>query len=460
MIQKQQGKSGFAELGIAPKLLEAIEQRGFTTPTPIQAQAIPVACAGKDVIGIAQTGTGKTIAFGLPMIQQLARGKGRGLVLLPTRELALQVDDELQALGKHFGLRTVVVIGGESEGRQLQKIQRKPHIIVATPGRLVDFLERGKVSLSDVSVLVLDEADRMFDMGFAPQLRKIMLAVPRQRQTMLFSATMPQDIVRLAKEHMGLPVRIEIAPQGTTADRVQQELFIVPRTQKVALLAQVLGEVPGSAIVFTRTKYGAKALTRKIQQMDYKAVELHGNRTQAQRKQALEGFKNGGYRILVATDIAGRGIDVQDVALVVNYDLPMVAEDYVHRIGRTARAGKTGRAISFATPEQAKDIQAIERLTKQQLPRRQLPQGLPEAPVDARESKGEPRRYDARAPRGGRGGGFGGGRGRHGGGRPPQRPAPGGQRGSQPQQRASGGQQQGGMYMERRPRGRGPRRGR
>ncbi|MDO8425686.1 MAG: DEAD/DEAH box helicase [bacterium] len=385
----QKKEYGFANLGIAPKLLEALVKRGFTQPTPIQAQAIPIACEGKDVIGIAQTGTGKTIAFGIPMIQRLAKGKGRGLILLPTRELAVQVNQELQDTGKHFGLRSAVVIGGESEGRQLQQLRRTPHIIVATPGRLVDFLERGKVSLADVSVLVLDEADRMFDMGFAPQLKKIMLAVPRQRQTMLFSATMPPEIVRLAKEHMGWPVRIEIAPQGTTADRVQQELYIVPRTQKLSLLAQVLREVPGSAIVFSRTKYGTKSLARKIRSMDLAAAEIHGNRTQAQRQQALEGFKRGTFRILVATDIAARGIDVQDVALVLNYDLPMQAEDYVHRIGRTARAGKTGRAISFATPEQAKDVKAIERLIKQPLPRRALPQDLPTITDDERERRGE-----------------------------------------------------------------------
>ncbi|MDO8463424.1 MAG: DEAD/DEAH box helicase [bacterium] len=399
MIKNRPSNSGFEGLGIVPKLIASLTARGFKTPTPIQQQAIPIACEGKDVIGIAQTGTGKTIAFGIPMIQQLSRGKGKGLILLPTRELAIQVNEELQALGRNFGLRTAVIIGGESEGKQFSQLAKKPHILVATPGRLVDFLERGKVKLGDVSVLVLDEADRMFDMGFAPQIKKIMLAVPRQRQTMLFSATMPQNIVKLAQEHMGLPVRVEIAPQGTTADRVEQELFIVPRTQKLALLAQIFGEVPGTAIVFTRTKYGAKALARKIQRMDQSAIEIHGNRTLAQRKLAMQGFKSGKFRVLVATDIAARGIDVEDVAMVINFDLPMQAEDYVHRIGRTARAGKAGRAISFATPEQAKDVRAIERIIKRQLPRRKLPQGL--AAESGREERERPERP------------FGGGRAQH-----------------------------------------------
>ncbi|MFH1429952.1 MAG: DEAD/DEAH box helicase [Candidatus Uhrbacteria bacterium] len=395
MTPQNNKDGGFEDLGIVPKLLAGIHARGITEPTAIQRQAIPVAITGKDVIGIAQTGTGKTLAFGLPMIQQLGKVGGRGLILLPTRELALQVDEELQKTVGSIGLRTVVVIGGESEGKQLRQIQKKPHIIVATPGRLVDFLERGKVFLGDVSVLVLDEADRMFDMGFAPQLKKILLAIPRQRQTMLFSATMPQNVVRLAKEHMGWPVRIEIAPQGTTAEHVNHELFIVPRAQKLSLLAQILHERSGSVILFSRTKYGAKGIANKVRRMDCTAVEIHGNRSQPQRKEALDGFKAGKYRVLVATDIAARGIDVQDVAIVLNYDLPMTAEDYVHRIGRTARAGKSGCAISFATPEQMKDIQAIERLIRKQLPRSPLPKGLPASiPQDALPARG-PRRSAA-----------------------------------------------------------------
>jgi ATP-dependent RNA helicase RhlE len=407
MSNSPSGKEkGFEGLGIAPKLLSALQALGFKEPTPIQRQAIPVATSGKDVIGIAQTGTGKTLAFGIPMIQRLGKEKGKGLVLLPTRELAQQVEEEFQKIGKTVGLRTAVVIGGESESRQFRQLAKKPHVIVATPGRLVDFIERGKVMLSDVTVLALDEADRMFDMGFAPQLKKILLAIPRQRQTMLFSATMPRSIVNLAKEHMGLPVRIEVAPQGTAAELVDHELFIVPRSQKIALLAQVLAEHKGSFIVFTRTKYGAKAVTRRIVRMDHTAVEIHGNRSQPQRKAALEGFKKGRYRVLVATDIAARGIDVEDVEVVLNFDLPMTAEDYVHRIGRTGRAGKAGKAIAFATPEQARDVRAIERLIRKQLPIRPLPKDLPPPPAEERyvrddrpqRGRGDPRSGSPRRP--------------------------------------------------------------
>lgn len=427
----------FSDLPIARNLLAALDAVGFREPTPIQQQAIPIALEGKDVIGIAQTGTGKTLAFGIPMIQRIgqlpkptggARG-ARGLALLPTRELASQVATELLMVGGKAGLRVAVVIGGESEGKQLRDLRNNPHIIVATPGRLVDYIERGQVLLGDVAILVLDEADRMFDMGFAPQLRKILRAVPRQRQTMLFSATMPADIVQLAKEHMGWPVRVEVAPSGTAAERVEQELFIVPRAQKIALLAQVLAERSGSVILFSRTKYGARNLTRRIERMGHTAVEIHGNRSQAQRVKALEGFKRGTYRILVATDIAARGLDVKDVQLIINFDLPMTAEDYVHRIGRTARAGRGGSAVSFATPEQAKDVHAIERLIRKQLPRRPLPKDLPAEQHAATEDRPRgprpPFRGGSRRPQG-HGAPF-----RRGGDRRPSRPY-GGQSGSRP----------------------------
>ncbi|MCB2229773.1 DEAD/DEAH box helicase [bacterium] len=354
--------TGFSGLGIAPGLLDAIARLRFTEPTPIQRSSIPVGLEGKDLIAIAQTGTGKTLAFGIPMLQRLARLKGRGLVLLPTRELALQVNDALQSVGRSHGLRTAVVIGGASEGTQIRALEKKPRVIVATPGRLVDFLERHIVDLADIEILVLDEADRMLDMGFAPQLKKIMQAATAERQTMLFSATMPTEILSLARQHMKLPINIEMAPSGTAAERVVQEVFFIERQSKERLLQLLLTQYLGPVLVFTRTKYGARKLARNLRKLDHNAAEIHSDRTQPQRRDALEGFKSGKYRILVATDIAARGIDVVGIELVVNFDLPMNTQDYVHRIGRTARAGMGGRAISFATFDQRKDVKDIERL--------------------------------------------------------------------------------------------------
>jgi ATP-dependent RNA helicase RhlE len=257
MSENHHPGGGFEQLGIAPKLLAVLAKLKFTTPTPIQAQAIPIAITGKDVVGIAQTGTGKTLAFGLPMIQRLARSKGRGLVVLPTRELALQVDETMQKVGRELGLKTAVLIGGTGMGAQISALNRNPHVIVATPGRLIDHLQQRTVRLDNVNVVVLDEADRMLDMGFAPQLAKIFHAVPKERQTMLFSATMPPEIMKMAAGHMQLPVRVEVAPAGTTADRVTQELFIVHRNDKTQLLEVVLGKHKGTCLIFTRTKHGA-----------------------------------------------------------------------------------------------------------------------------------------------------------------------------------------------------------
>ncbi len=363
----------FGSLGISPNLLEVLKAANFTIPTPIQHQAIPVAIEGKDLIGIAQTGTGKTLAFALPMIQRLGREKGQGLVIVPTRELALQIDETLQKIGNRFGLRTVVLIGGAPMRNQIRALSRSPHIIVATPGRLIDHLQQKTVSLSAVSVLVFDEADRMFDMGFAPQLKQILQVVPKKRQTMLFSATMPDDIARLASNHMHLPVRVEIARSGTMARQVEQELFIVRKDEKNRLLDRLLGDYKGSVLVFSRTKYGAKRICRAIRDMGHKAAEIHSERSLSQRRAALDGFKAGQYRVLVATDIASRGIDVEDIELVINYDIPEHAEDYVHRIGRTGRAGKVGRAISFVMPDQRGKVRDIERLVRTAMSFSQLP---------------------------------------------------------------------------------------
>ncbi|MBI4281594.1 DEAD/DEAH box helicase [Candidatus Uhrbacteria bacterium] len=373
--------AGFSTLGVAPALLSALERMQHVTPTPIQAQTIPIAISGKDVVGIAQTGTGKTIAFGIPMIQRLAEVAGMGLVVLPTRELALQVDEVLRRVAERINLRTVVLIGGTSFEPQRRALMRKPHIIIATPGRLIDHLEQKTVRLDQVRIVVLDEADHMFDMGFAPQIRRIMVALPKERQTMLFSATMPPAIMQIASAHMKLPVRIEIAPSGTTSDRVTQEMFIIRKESKNRLLDKLLQQYPGTTLIFSRTKHGAKRLARTVRAMGVTAAELHSNRSLAQRREAVDGFKRGKYRVLVATDIAARGIDVVGIVLVVNYDLPDNSEDYVHRIGRTARAGAGGRAISFVTPEQRGEVYAIERLIRKSLPVSPLPELPPERPA-------------------------------------------------------------------------------
>jgi ATP-dependent RNA helicase RhlE len=360
-------QNGFYGLGIAPRLLDKTEALGYTTATPIQLKAIPIAIQGKDIIGIAQTGTGKTLAYGIPMIQHLAKKKGKGLVLAPTRELAIQIRDALRPFTQALQMKTAVLIGGESKVPQVAALRKKPRIIVATPGRLIDLLGQRCLSLSDVGVLVLDEADRMLDMGFAPQIERILRVVPRDRQTMLFSATMPTEIVSIASAHMHLPVHTEIAPSGTAAEGVSHEVFVVKKDYKGPLLERLLGQYKGPVLVFTRTKRGAWKVARTLRRAGKAAAEIHSDRSLAQRKEALNGFKSGKYRILVATDIAARGIDVHGIELVINYDLPDDPGAYVHRIGRTGRAGMEGRAISLATPDQGRDVRGIEKLIKMSL---------------------------------------------------------------------------------------------
>ena len=370
MTDTDESTQSFKDLGIVPGLLKRIEALGFVKPTPIQQKAIPIATSGEDVVGIAQTGSGKTLAFGIPVLQQIAAKKMVGLVLLPTRELAVQVQEELNKIGRTAGLRTALLIGGTNANPQKRQLAARPHIIIATPGRLIDHVEQKNISLNNVGILVLDEADRMLDMGFAPQLKKILEFIPGtdKRQTMLFSATMPDEIAKIAREYMKKPLRIEVAPPGTTAEKVDQEVFIVPRADKLALLEKLLQEYKGSVLVFSRTKHGAAKIARKIRKSGHAADEIHSNRSQPQRQRALKGFTNGKYRVLVATDIAARGIDVNNIELVINFDLPDQLEDYVHRIGRTARAGKSGKAISFAAPEQRGDIAQIQKLIKAILP--------------------------------------------------------------------------------------------
>ncbi|MFH1386409.1 MAG: DEAD/DEAH box helicase [bacterium] len=360
--------SSFYGLGIAPKILEILERLKFKVPTPIQFKAIPVAIEGKDIIGVAQTGTGKTLAFGIPMIQRLANMYGRGLVLVPTRELALQVDESLRKISSSFAIKTAVLIGGASMYNQVGVLRRNPRLIIATPGRLIDHLGQGTLRLNDIKIFVLDEADRMLDMGFAPQIERVLAHLPTERQTMLFSATIPEKIVRIAARHMKLPVSVEIAKSGTAAEKIVQELFIIKKDEKPPLLFKLLEQYRGTVLLFSRTKRGASRITAGLRSAGYTAAEIHSNRSLSQRREALDGFKSGRYRILVATDIAARGIDVKGIELVINYDLPEDAENYIHRIGRTGRAGEEGRAISFATPDQRGDVRNIEKLMRNPLP--------------------------------------------------------------------------------------------
>src|SRR3989338_6213783 len=360
----QQNSTGFYGLGIAPKILATLDRLKFQTPTPIQHKAIPAAIAGTDIIGVAQTGTGKTLAFAIPMIQRLEQEKGRGLVLLPTRELALQVEEVFQKVGHASGMKTAVLIGGASMYHQVQSLKANPRIIIATPGRLIDHLEQRNVNLGEVKVLVLDEADRMLDMGFQPQIERVLRTIPKDRQTMLFSATMPREILGLATSYMKLPVHVEIAPSGTAAERGTQEVFIVKQDSKRKLLEKLLAQYHGTVLLFSRTRIGARKITRAIKDMGHRVSEIHSDKTLAQRREALEGFKSGKYRVLVATDIAARGIDVTGIELVLNYDLPDDTGNYVHRIGRTGRIGREGHAISFATPDQGNNVKGIESLIK------------------------------------------------------------------------------------------------
>ena len=394
----------FDGLGIAPKILEVLDRLKFTHPTPIQHKAIPVAIDGADIIGVAQTGTGKTLAFAIPVIQRLSRNKGQCLVLVPTRELAIQVDETFRKIAPPFGIKTAVIIGGVPMPAQLSSLKKKPRVIIATPGRLIDHMNQKTMRLNEVEILVLDEADRMLDMGFKPDLERILKFVPRKRQTMLFSATIPGEVVSIGAAHMKLPVHVEVAPSGTAAERIIQELFIVKREAKKELLAKLLDQYRGPVLLFARTKRGAGKIKRLIKEMGHNAAEIHSNRTLKQRREALEGFKTGKYRILVATDIAARGIDVVGIETVINYDLPDDAENYVHRIGRTGRAGHEGRAISFATPDQGRDIRNIESIIKTALPVSEHPEIRSEnfaKPQTVFRSR--PRRVVKRIPRGRRG---------------------------------------------------------
>jgi len=393
----------FNELGIGPELLAVIAERHFTHPTPIQRDVIPVALQGADVVGIAETGTGKTLAFGVPMLERLMAHGGQGLILLPTRELALQVEEVLQKLGGKMGLRTAVLIGGASMHLQLQMLRRNPNVVVATPGRLADHLKQKNYSLQKVTIVVLDEADRMLDIGFLPEIKRILSAAPKERQTMLFSATMPSAITQIAAQFMRSPVRIEVARAGTAAAHVQHEMYLVAKDAKMQLLDKILTDTPGTVLLFSRTKHGAKKIALGVRAMGHTASEIHSNRSLSQRRAALDGFKSGKFRVLVATDIAARGIDVKGITLVINYDLPSTPEDYVHRIGRTGRAGLAGRAVSFVTSDQRSDIKQIERLMKKSIPVTALPTLPPRRAPIAIVHEREPRTQGASSSRSRRG---------------------------------------------------------
>jgi ATP-dependent RNA helicase RhlE len=368
----------FAALGLAEPLLRALEATGYTTPTPIQAQAIPVVLDGRDLLAAAQTGTGKTAGFALPILQQQmahekrARdGRPRVLILTPTRELAAQVDESVRAYAAHLPVRSFAVFGGVNINTQSRALRRPVEVMVATPGRLLDHINQGTIKLTDIETLVLDEADRMLDMGFIHDIKKIMAKLPAQRQNLLFSATFSPEIRALAEGLLKDPASVDVAPRNTTAERVKQSLHIVDKGDKRDLLVHLIRENQWfQVLVFSRTKHGADRLAEQLTRANIPAQALHGNKAQNARIRTLDAFKNGKLQVLVATDIAARGIDVDSLPMVVNYELPNVPEDYVHRIGRTGRAGAEGEAVSLVDPEiEAKQLRDIERLTKQRIER-------------------------------------------------------------------------------------------
>jgi len=442
----------FSELGLRPELQRAIEERGYTTPTPIQAQAIPAVLSGGDLLAAAQTGTGKTAGFTLPLLERLMAthpegghkgGKRpiRALILTPTRELAAQVEQSVLDYGHHLPLKSMVMFGGVGINPQIDKLKKGVDILVATPGRLLDHQNQGTLDLSKVEILVLDEADRMLDMGFIHDIKKVLKIVPAKRQNLLFSATFSDEIRKLAQGLLDNPAEISVTPRNTTVEAVSQSVYEVDRDKKRELLAELLiTEDWQQVLVFTRTKHGANRLAEYLSKRDIPAMAIHGNKSQSARTKALESFKNGSIRVLAATDIAARGIDIAQLPYVVNFELPNVAEDYVHRIGRTGRAGESGEAVSLVCVDEHKLLADIERLTKQKLTRHVMPgfepdpNAKPEPIPNGRNGGGRrgggggrPGGGGRGGPRGGRGGGQG--RGPGGGGRPGGGRGNGGRRG-------------------------------
>ena len=401
-------KPSFTALGLIPELLRAVAEQGYSEPTPIQLKAIPPILQRRDVMGAAQTGTGKTAGFALPLLQLLApqantslspaRHPIRVLILTPTRELAAQVEESVRTYGQHLPLRSTVVFGGVDIGPQMKVLHAGVEILVATPGRLLDHLHQKSVNLSRVEFLVLDEADRMLDMGFIPDIKRILAVLPKQRQNLLFSATFPDEVRRLARELLHAPVTVEVAPRNAPPDLVSHLVYPVPALRKRALLVHLIRSRDiRQVLVFVRMKRDANRLTRQLQHDGVAAKEIHSDRTQSERMQALEDFKQGKVPVLVATDIAARGLDIEELPFVINFELPHTAEDYVHRIGRTARAGLPGEAISLVSPDEMKYLEDIERLLKRKLPRAAAPESLaesrhPSRPRETHRERGAPQR--------------------------------------------------------------------
>ncbi|HEY4953384.1 MAG TPA: DEAD/DEAH box helicase [Gemmatimonadaceae bacterium] len=375
----------FAELGLIPELLDAVRDAGYTKPTPIQGVAIPLALRGRDLIGLAQTGTGKTAGFTLPIIQRLLEGtrheeketrthRVRALILTPTRELCVQVEESFRKYGRHSDIRTVSIYGGVPLDPQTQKLKKGVDVVVATPGRLLDHMERQNVVFDDLEILVLDEADRMLDMGFAPQLNRIVADVPRYRQTLLFSATMPPEVEALARKYLRKPLVVQVGRRSEAASTVTHAVYPVPREKKTELLAELLkNEALDSVLIFSRTKHGADRVVKHLAGKGIAATAMHADKSQGERTRALDDFKSGKIRVLVATDIAQRGLDVSGISHVINYDVPQQPEDYVHRIGRTGRAAATGDAFTFMSPDEIAMVRTIERVIGQQIPRISVP---------------------------------------------------------------------------------------
>ncbi len=446
----------FNDLGLIEPILKALQEEGYTEPTPIQAQAIPHLIKGRDLLGCAQTGTGKTAAFAIPILQELhekgpqAKRAIRTLILTPTRELAIQIGESFAAYGRNLQVRHTVIFGGVGQKPQTDALQRGVDIVVATPGRLLDLMGQGYVHLNGLEIFVLDEADRMLDMGFIHDVKKVIAKLPQKRQTLFFSATMPPEIAKLANSILTDPIKVEVAPQSTTAETIDQHLFYVDRTDKNKLLVHLLqGDTIREALIFTRTKHGANKVAKILTQAGFAAEAIHGNKSQTARQAALKNFKDGKLRALVATDIAARGIDIDGLTHVINFDIPNIPETYVHRIGRTGRAGASGKALSFCDHEEKEFLRDITRLIKRDIPVVSehpfvMTGGPKKAEPEIREprqprgpGRGQGQRRDERAPRNGqRHPGQDNGR-RHGTpGRTDQRPARQGDRPSQPQRAA------------------------
>jgi len=393
----------FSDLGLKPEILRAVEDAGYTIPTPIQTQAIPIVLKGSDVVGIAQTGTGKTAGFTLPMIQLLSQGRARArmprsLILEPTRELATQVAQNFETYGKHERLSYALLIGGTSFDEQIRKLDRGVDVLIATPGRMLDLFERGKVLLADVRILVIDEADRMLDMGFIPDIERIVSLIPPQRQTLLFSATMPPEIRRLATAFLTDPEEIAVARPATTSATVEQHLVVVPPTEKREALRRLLNqEDVRNALVFCNRKRDVSIVCRSLQRHGFNAGQLHGDMVQSARTETLDRFRRGDIRILVCSDVAARGLDISELSHVFNFDVPPNADDYVHRIGRTARAGRSGRAFTLTIPDDARYVAAISKLINQEIPVVEL-EGVTQASLE----EGEDRRKRSRRAKAGR----------------------------------------------------------